>query len=563
MLDRVAAQRSEIEEPGTNAVHGSRHVKWGRWNDRYGFKFAVKARKAAEESGVFAEELLELFLHRNWGSVDEAVRQNNERLIAGALQQEAGSQIVGRYPVGNGSVIRIRVWNYEHRNSSGYVHHALRREVTLEPKEFTTIVGERRLGVSAGHEDQQKTRSDVYTLVTDNIVAALDAGTIPWHKPWAAAGGMPRNLASRKPYRGMNVLLLSLGQPYLSPWWLTFKQAQDLGGHVRKGEKSSLVTFWKFREGKKDTGDDSASEDWPQEHQAPLLRYYSVFNVEQCEGIEAPPSSEFQPKAHERLALCEELVAEMPLRPAIQRDARHACYSPALDRVGIPDLSQFETAEAYYATLFHELVHSTGHVSRLARPTLGAPPPFGTPDYSKEELVAEFGAAFLCGHAGIFTATAENQTAYINGWLAVLKKDKRLLPIAAAQAQRAADFILGTNIGGVGELPADAVPMEAAAGLVHRSEPSLRPLTPRQMDLRRVAELIGEDPDFLAGANTFSRCRMRNARHGWIYRFQPSPENPRVATAHIRLNADELDQAYQLACRVRRDRIDSSDSWSR
>ncbi len=404
---------------------------------------------------------------------------------------------------------------------------------------------------------------DVFAVVTDRIAAALASGTVPWHKPWASVGGMPRNLASRKPYRGMNVLLLSLGQPYLSPWWLTFKQAQELGGHIRKGEKSSLVTFWKFREGKKDTGDDGEHEDSPRERQAPLLRYYHVFNVEQCEGIAAPPSDEFRLKAHERLALCEELVAEMPQRPIIQRDARQASYSPTLDRVGVPDLSQFETAEAYYATLFHELVHSTGHSSRLARSSLGNPPPFGTPDYSKEELVAEFGAAFLCAHTGIFPVTAESQAAYIDGWLAALKKDKRLLPIAAAQAQRAADFILGSLLDGVGESGEDAGPKEMAAGLVFHSEPPLAPLTPRQMDIRRVAELIAADPDFLAGADTFSRCRVLNAQNGWVYRFQPVPENPRRVESFIRLNNDELDQAYQLACHVRRDRIDPSDSWTR
>lgn len=292
--------------------------------------------------------------------------------------------------------------------------------------------------------------ADVYALVTERITTALDAGTVPWQKPWAAAGGLPRNLASRRPYRGMNVLLLSLGQPYLSPWWLTYKQAQELGGHVRKGEKSSLVTFWKFREGKKDTGGEGEAADTPAERRAPLLRTYHVFNVEQCDGIETPPSDEFQPKLHERLAHCEALVAGMPQRPAIGPDPRQAFYAPALDRVGIPDLSRFETPEHYYATLFHELIHSTGHPSRLARPSLGNPPPFGTPDYSKEELVAEFGAAFLCGHAGIFPSTVENQAAYIHGWLARLHQDRRLLPIAAAQAQRAADFILGA-LGRVGE----------------------------------------------------------------------------------------------------------------
>lgn len=305
---------------------------------------------------------------------------------------------------------------------------------------------------SGSSEESQKPVGDVYSLVTERITAALEAGTIPWKKPWASLGGIPRNLASGRPYRGMNVLLLSLGQPYTSPWWLTYKQAQELGGHIKKGERSSIVTFWKIAQKTEEApeGESAAEAQDRSGRRAPLLRYYHVFNLEQCEGVAAPPSEEFQPREHERLALCETLVAGMPGRPRIVRDPRQAFYAPALDQVAIPDLSQFETPEGYYATLFHELVHSTGHPSRLARQGLGTPAPFGTPDYSREELVAEFGAAFLCAHAGIFPATADSQAAYIDGWLRVLKKDHRMLPIAAAHAQKAADFILGIR-GGEGE----------------------------------------------------------------------------------------------------------------
>lgn len=291
---------------------------------------------------------------------------------------------------------------------------------------------------------QERQAGDVYTLVTERITAALEAGVVPWKKPWAAWGGFPRNLTNRRAYRGMNVLLLSLGQPYESPWWLTYKQAKDLGGHVRKGEHSSIVTFWKLRaraEEEPSEGDAPPGAGPERERLPPILRHYHVFNLEQCEGIEAPPQPEFQPKEHERIAICEAILAEMPKRPSLRRDSRTAYYAPGEDYVAIPDLSQFETAEGYYATLFHELIHSTGHSSRLARPSLGIPAPFGSPDYSREELVAEFGAAFLCAHAGIFPTTVENQASYIQGWLAVLKGDTRLLPVAAGQAQRAADFI--------------------------------------------------------------------------------------------------------------------------
>jgi len=288
---------------------------------------------------------------------------------------------------------------------------------------------------------------DVYQIVTEKITASLEAGTVPWQKPWAARGGMPRNLFSKRPYRGMNVVLLSLGQPYRSPWWLTFRQAKELGGSVRRGEKSSLVTFWKLSDYRQQQADDGGEEGGEGQgaRRAPLLRYYHVFNVEQCEGI-AAPAEEGELHPHDRLLCCEAILAAMPQRPEIRPDPARAFYSPDRDVIGMPDLGQFETAESYYATLFHELTHATGHPSRLGRPFVTAPAPFGTPDYSREELVAEFGAAFLCAHAGIFPRTAENQAAYLDGWLRVLKGDKRLLPVAAAQAQKAADFILGAAL---------------------------------------------------------------------------------------------------------------------
>jgi antirestriction protein ArdC len=285
---------------------------------------------------------------------------------------------------------------------------------------------------------------DVYALVTERITQALEAGAIPWHRPWTATGGLPRNLSTKRAYRGMNLLLLSVGQPYVSPWWLTFRQAHELGGHIRKGEHASIVTFWKRTDAEPmpcEEADAQASETRT-DRRPPILRYYNVFNVEQCEGIDTPPSDEFQPKEHERIARCEEIVQAMPQRPSMRHDPKHALYSPQADTVGIPDIAQFNTAQDYYATLFHELVHSTGHAQRLARPALGCPLPFGTPDYSREELVAELGAAFLCAHAGIFPATVDNQAAYIGSWLAALRSDKRMLPVAAAQAQRAADYIL-------------------------------------------------------------------------------------------------------------------------
>lgn len=291
--------------------------------------------------------------------------------------------------------------------------------------------------------------ADTYSLVTEKIAAALEAGTVPWQQPWAAVGGMPRNFVSRRPYRGLNVILLALGTPYAQPWWLTYRQAAALGGHVRPGEKASVVTFWKLPDGKpaeraaaSDGADTGVGEEATP--RAPLLRHYFVFNVAQCAGLPAPPAPDFTPTPHERLSWCEQVVGGMPRAPEIRTGYDRAFYSPAVDYVGMPDLDHFRSAEDYYATLFHELVHSTGHPLRLDRPGATQPAPFGSPDYSREELVAELGAAFLSGHTGIFPRTAENQAAYVAGWLAALRGDKRLLPIAAAQAQRAADFILQT-----------------------------------------------------------------------------------------------------------------------
>lgn len=403
---------------------------------------------------------------------------------------------------------------------------------------------------------EERPPADVYQMVTDRITAALESGTVPWKKPWASVGGLPRNLATRRPYRGMNVLLLSLGQPYASSWWLTYKQAQDLGGQVRKGERSSLVTFWKLEERGVPSGDAAEAPDTElgkgRERRRPILRYYHVFNVEQCDGIEAPPSAEYLPKQHARLEQCETIIRGMPRRPAITRDPRQACYSPDLDRIGMPDLAQFDSAEEYYGTLFHELVHSTGHPSRLGRAHLGTPAPFGTPDYSREELVAEFGAAFLCGQVGILPRVVDNSAAYIGGWLSVLKGDKRLLPVAAAQAQRAADFILGAASGTQELEPATEEPTiiqrgAEAAGL--------------QSDIQRVAVLIAADPEFQAGKDTFAHCVRQNRYEGWTYRYHPNPARPeRIVESFIRLTPLDLDRAYQLAQEgLKQRKVDRSD----
>ena len=271
-----------------------------------------------------------------------------------------------------------------------------------------------------------------YDRITERIIALLEQGTVPWHKPWKAKTGLPRNLITKKPYRGVNVFLL-LSMSYESPFWLTFHQAQELGASVRKSEKSCPVVFWKQLK----VEDEESGE----ARKIPLLRIYPVFNSSQCEGLKALPAVEDVPIAATKPA---ELVANMPHPPVIKHGMSRAFYSPSRDEVGIPDRERFDSETGYYATLLHELVHSTGHKSRLHRTTLVENTGFGSDPYSREELIAELGSAFLCGYAEIVDRTIDNSAAYLNGWLARLRHDRTLMVQAAAQAQKAADYIIDT-----------------------------------------------------------------------------------------------------------------------
>jgi antirestriction protein ArdC len=271
--------------------------------------------------------------------------------------------------------------------------------------------------------------SKAYALITDKVLEALDKGTVPWRKPWA---GEPTSLQTGKVYRGINYLLLGCA-PYGSPFWATYKQAQQRGGQVRKGEKSWPCVFWKWLERE---GDDGKARRFP------LLRFYRVFNSEQCDGLELPEMAAAT-RENAPIDAAETIWANMPQRPAVVGSAR-ACYSPQADNIGMPAREMFDASESYYSVLFHEATHSTGHESRLDRDTV-RDSAFGTHDYSKEELVAEMGAAFLCGHAGIDGATLEQSAAYIDGWRRKISKDPKLVVDAAAKAQKAADFILGRS----------------------------------------------------------------------------------------------------------------------
>jgi antirestriction protein ArdC len=278
-------------------------------------------------------------------------------------------------------------------------------------------------------------KNQTYERITDRITALLEQGTVPWHKPWKARTGLPRNFVSQKPYRGINVFLL-IAMSYESPLWLTFRQVSQLGGSVRKGEKACPIVFWK-----QTTVEDKESGE-PKKKR--LLRFYHVFNVTQCDGLKIA-SAPLETPAN-GISKPEDIVANMPQPPLVKHGMTHAYYSPREDCVGLPARERFERTEDYYSTVFHELVHSTGHEKRLKRSTLTESAGFGSNPYCKEELIAEMGAAFLCGQAEIGERTIDNSAAYLKGWLEELRRDKMLLVHAAAQAQRAADFILGRTL---------------------------------------------------------------------------------------------------------------------
>ena len=269
-----------------------------------------------------------------------------------------------------------------------------------------------------------------YDRITERIVALMEQGTVPWHKPWQIQTGMPRNLITQKPYRGINTFLL-MAMGYESPNWLTLRQANQLGGTVKKGEKSCPVVFWKPME----VTDKESGE----VEKIPFLRLYHVFNVCQCEGLKNVP----EPDETNFVATdAVDIVSNMPDRPVIKHGMTAAYYAPRQDIVGMPEKKRFENEEAYHSALFHELVHSTGHEKRLKRQSITERNGFGSDPYCKEELVAELGSAFLCGQAGIVERTIDDSASYLQGWLKRLREDKTLIVYAAAQAQKAADFIL-------------------------------------------------------------------------------------------------------------------------
>ncbi len=293
-------------------------------------------------------------------------------------------------------------------------------------------------------ETEKKDRLDPYQLVTDMILRHLGEGVVPWRRPWSREVGKPRNFHTGKPYRGVNLLMLGW-RGFASPYWLTFQQVKTLGGSVRKGEKGSVVVKWgRFKD--KEAQPDEQAQNGAKRAKF-YLKEYIVFNAVQTEGIQFPAvNGKPHMPEEKRIEVAEQMVANMPQRPNTMEGQRDmAFYKPSTDTVHMPAFGSFATAEDYHLTLFHELIHATGHESRLNRKTLVETDCFGGKVYSQEELVAEMGAAYLGMEADIVQDSHLNAAAYIQSWLEVLREPdhKRWLVFAAAQAAKAADFILG------------------------------------------------------------------------------------------------------------------------
>lgn len=287
---------------------------------------------------------------------------------------------------------------------------------------------------------------DIYEEVTNRIITHLEQGVVPWQSPYFSKVGLPRNFSTQKYYQGINVFLLG-SLRFTSPYFLTYIQAKELGGHVRKGEHGHLVIKYGTYTKDDDTG--QAPHEEPETRR--FLKGYTVFHASQIEGIEFPqPENLPDLTITERTDRAREIVEAMPNPPVITKGSSVPCYRPARDVVDMPERWFFEKEDGYYSTLFHELVHSTGHASRLARQSLlenkgiNETGSTGRKVYAEEELVAEMGAAFLNAHAGIIEGEVTNSAAYLQSWIDVLKsKDARGWIIrAASQAQKAANYIL-------------------------------------------------------------------------------------------------------------------------
>ena len=272
---------------------------------------------------------------------------------------------------------------------------------------------------------------DIYAEITNRIISEMETGVIPWQKPWVASGGCV-SYATGKPYSLLNQMLLGRPGEYA-----TYQQVQAAGGYVRKGEKAHMVVFWKFLQ--------KEDEETGEVKEVPFLRYYNVFHIDQCEGLKAKHSKPL-PQTAEANQKAESIICDYLKTSGVSmthQQGDRAFYRPSDDTITLPLLAQFHETAEYYSTAFHELIHSTGHISRLNR--LEKTAFFGSEAYSKEELIAEIGASALVNASGLETANSfRNNAAYVQNWLQVLKSDKRFIVSASGKAEKAVALILGS-----------------------------------------------------------------------------------------------------------------------
>lgn len=282
-------------------------------------------------------------------------------------------------------------------------------------------------------------KKDAYAILVSKISDALEKGVVPWHQPWLS--GPPRSLSTGKGYRGYNQLLLGFGgREHDTPFWGTFRQIKELGGVIRKGERSTPVSFWKQLEVDDQKADGTTKK-------VMMCRYYSAFNADQADWPDGEPKmvKEWRDKLAkhgptDRIAAAEKIVADFPGKPEFENKGMVAYYSVTHDNVVVPPIENFSSADRYYQTVFHELTHATGHPKRLNRFPADSKP--STESYSKEELVAELGGAFLCHEAGL-DVQVEESAAYCQAWMQRIQQDPKILVSAAGQAAKAADHVLG------------------------------------------------------------------------------------------------------------------------
>ena len=311
--------------------------------------------------------------------------------------------------------------------------------------------------------ETKKARNDMYAQITEAVIASLEQGQIPWEKPWqieGSEGGLrdaPRSVSTGKVYRGMNWFWLEMmrqANGFCSPWWMTYRQAKNLGGTVKKGAKSTRAMFWKILDGADEIDPETGKA---KKTSYPVLRSFAIFNLDQCD---------LPPAAIDRLAARLDKIAPVTTGAADNDNKRieaadaalmeyiddqgiglehggwQAYYSPSRDHIQMPELRTFFDSESYYATLAHEAVHSTGHKSRLAR-SVEDKAAFGSAQYSREELTAELGASMICSVIGVAKPEIDkNRDAYIQSWIKKLQSDPKAVVVAGGKAGRAADYVL-------------------------------------------------------------------------------------------------------------------------